>query len=376
MTGAGRNSVDVPRDERKSGKPMSEEDEGERVEGERGGGGGDRKLVGAAFSAAKVKKMVTPELKRILELEYNATLAVINPGLPIEDQGHFCVILHKVRGNSLWKRNLSHYSENVNPECVILDELGSIEALESREVSFLKLFPTGPVEFLRKEGCTSFTFRAPRQTVVDLKLERVMAEEEATKVMQDLPCPQVAKPLVIDPSGSHRVYLLRRAKDLLNLQKMERGGGVVLQEYVNHSGVVMKAYNFGDRGLYCDPRRSFDDCAANFREGAALEVTEEESEGPLVLKSVSGEPERLEKLEVATGLEGRELVEICSRICEHARKALDLSMFNIDLAFSRREDVHLDVYALDVNYMPGYHKLEGYEAFFGKFLGELASKEH
>ena len=75
-------------------------------------------------------------------------------------------------------------------------------------------------------------------------------------------------------------------------------------------------------------------------------------------------------------MEGRELVEICFRICEQARKALDLSMFNIDLAFSRREDVHLDVYALDVNYMPGYHKLEGYEAFFGKFLGELASKEH
>ncbi len=75
-------------------------------------------------------------------------------------------------------------------------------------------------------------------------------------------------------------------------------------------------------------------------------------------------------LENATGLGRTDVGSIAQAVCKYCRERLKLSMFNLDLAF-QVSGSEVTVYCLDVNYMPGYHKLDGYTKLFGTFLGEL-----
>ena len=225
--------------------------------------------------------------------------------------------------------------------------------------------------------------------------------------------PLLAKPLAGDNTGGkshHTLLLLRDASDLRTLlaRRLQRDGdgdddeaGFVIEEFTSHSGVVVKAYSVGPNLCVCDARASFADLeedsdgtlrfAGPFPDRSGEEGGNGDRDGDrdregarlIELRSVSGgqseagaghghggeAPEK--RLEEATGLGHNDVRSMAEAVCDYCRKRLHLSMFNIDLAFQVTGSGEVTVFALDVNYMPGYHKLGRYTEIFGSFLGGL-----
>lgn len=171
-----------------------------------------------------------------------------------------------------------------------------------------------------------------------------------------LSLPLVAKPLV---AKSHELSL---AYDPTSLTKLEPP--LVLQEFVNHGGVMFKVYIVGDAirvvrrfslpnvdegdlsnnaGVFRFPRVS---CAAASADDADLD--------PGVAE-----------------LPPRPLLEILAR---ELRRRLGLRLFNIDMI--REHGTRDRFYVIDMNYFPGYGKMPGYEHVFTDFLLSLAQKEY
>ncbi|XP_058069601.1 inositol-tetrakisphosphate 1-kinase 3-like isoform X2 [Magnolia sinica] len=188
----------------------------------------------------------------------------------------------------------------------------------------------------------------PRQLVITKDPSSI--PDAVTKA--GLKLPLVAKPLVVDGSAkSHELYL---AYDQISLSKLEPP--LVLQEFVNHGGVLFKVYIVGEAikvvrrfslpdvnkhelynnaGVFRFPRVS---CAAASADDADL--------NPCVAE-----------------LPPRPLLE---RLAKELRRRLGLRLFNMDIIreFGTRDRF----YVIDINYFPGYGKMPGYEHIFTDFL--------
>ncbi|XP_051124298.1 inositol-tetrakisphosphate 1-kinase 3 isoform X3 [Andrographis paniculata] len=166
-----------------------------------------------------------------------------------------------------------------------------------------------------------------------------------------LKLPIVAKPLV---AKSHELSL---AYDELSLQNLNPP--LVLQEFINHGGVLFKVYIVGETvkvvrrfslpdvnrlelsnnaGVYHFPRVS---CAAASADDADLD--------PCVAE-----------------LPPRPLLE---RLARGLRHRLGLRLFNLDII--RKHGTRDNYYVIDINYFPGYGKIPEYEHVFTDFLLSL-----
>ncbi|AEE82602.1 Inositol 1-3-4-trisphosphate 5/6-kinase ATP-grasp domain [Arabidopsis suecica] len=164
--------------------------------------------------------------------------------------------------------------------------------------------------------------------------------------------PLVAKPLVAD--GSAKSHELSLAYDQHSLLKLEPP--LVLQEFVNHGGVLFKVYIVGEAirvvrrfslpdvsrrelpksaGVFRFPRVS---CAAASADDADLDPSIAE-------------------------LPPRPLLE---RLAKELRRGLGLRLFNLDII--REHGTRDRFYVIDINYFPGYGKMPEYEHVFTDFL--------
>ncbi|XP_068656053.1 inositol-tetrakisphosphate 1-kinase 3-like isoform X2 [Aristolochia californica] len=174
-------------------------------------------------------------------------------------------------------------------------------------------------------------------------------------VKAGLTLPLVAKPLVVD--GSAKSHELSLAYDQLSLSKLEPP--LVLQEFVNHGGVLFKVYIVGEAikvvrrfslpdvnkcqllnngGVFRFPRVS---CASACADDADLD--------PCVAE-----------------LPPRPLLE---RLARELRRRLGLRLFNMDII--RELGTRDRFYVIDINYFPGYGKMPEYEHIFTDFLLSL-----
>ncbi|XP_024166039.1 inositol-tetrakisphosphate 1-kinase 3 isoform X3 [Rosa chinensis] len=167
--------------------------------------------------------------------------------------------------------------------------------------------------------------------------------------------PLVVKPLLVDGSAkSHELFL---AYDQCSLSELEPP--LVLQEFVNHGGVLFKIYIVGEAikvvrrfslpniskreleklaGVFHFPRVS---CAAASADDADLDP------------SIAELPQR----------------PLLERLARELRQRLGLQLFNVDMI---REYGTKDVfYVIDINYFPGYGKMPEYEHIFTDFLLSL-----
>ncbi|XP_039137313.1 inositol-tetrakisphosphate 1-kinase 3-like isoform X3 [Dioscorea cayenensis subsp. rotundata] len=172
--------------------------------------------------------------------------------------------------------------------------------------------------------------------------------------------PIVAKPLVVD--GSAKSHELSLAFDQYSLSMLEPP--LVLQEFVNHGGVLFKVYIVGEAikvvrrfslpdvdesqvlnnaGVFRFPRVS---CAAASADDADLD--------PAVAE-----------------LPPRPLLE---RLAKELRWRLGLRLFNIDII--RKHGIRDQYYVIDINYFPGYGKMPGYEQIFTDFLLSLMKSKY
>ncbi|KAM0861460.1 hypothetical protein ACQ4PT_045875 [Festuca glaucescens] len=305
-----------------------------------------RLVVGYALTKKKVKSFLQPKLL-LLARKKGISFVSIDETHPLSEQGPFDIILHK-KTSKEWQRVLEDYHE-VHPEVTVLDPPNAIEHLNNRQ-SMLEEVADLNLSSFYEEVCT------PRQLVIMKDPSSI----PTAVALARLTLPLVAKPLVVD--GTSKSHELSLAYDEASLSMLDPP--LVLQEFVNHGGILFKVYIIGEAiqvvrrfsvpdvntydllnnvGIYRLPRVS---CAAASADHADLD--------PRIAE-----------------LPPRPLLEKLSR---ELRGRLGLRLFNVDMI--RELGANDRYYIIDINYFPGYGKMPGYEHIFTDFLQSLGQNNY
>lgn len=302
---------------------------------------GQRYRVGYALQGKKVESFIQPSLLDHAK-QHSIDLVQIDPTAPLQQQGPFHCIIHKLHTQH-WKNLLQQFSSK-HPNTVIIDPPELVDRLHNR-VSMLDAVTH--LQFSLENA----TIGVPKQVVVNepKSFDLHKFEEE-----QGLRFPVIAKPLAADGgAGSHELCLVFDEEGLHALSVP-----MVLQEFVNHGGVVFKIYVAGQR-VNCVKRKSLGDITEEklkvlrgslpFSRVSSLGV---EDEGGGAVEDAEMRPQSLVG-ELARGL----------------REALGLNLFNVDVIRDGKEPTRYLV--IDINYFPGYAKLPSYEPFITDFLLDI-----
>ncbi|XP_070663414.1 inositol-tetrakisphosphate 1-kinase 4-like isoform X4 [Malus domestica] len=292
-------------------------------------------VVGYALTSKKKKSFLQPKLV-VLARNKGIFFIAIDVNKPLSDQGPFDVVLHK------------DYRQK-HPEVTVLDPPNSVEHLYNRQSMLQEVADLNLSDCYGKVG-------VPKQLIVTKDPSSIPNEVDKA----GLKLPLVVKPLVVDGSAkSHELFL---AYDQCSLSELEPP--LVLQEFVNHGGVLFKVYIVGEAikvvrrfslpniskreleklaGVFRFPRVS---CAAASADDADLDP------------SVAELPQR----------------PLLENLARELRQRLGLRLFNVDMI---REHGTKDVfYVIDINYFPGYGKMPDYEHIFTDFLLSLVQSQH
>ncbi|KAI5082766.1 hypothetical protein GOP47_0002509 [Adiantum capillus-veneris] len=301
--------------------------------------------VGYALTAKKTQSFMQPALISLARSK-GITFAAIDRSRPLEEQGPFDVILHKLTTEA-WNQQLRAYKLR-DPEVLILDPPEAIKKVYNRQSMLQEV---AALNFRHCRGKVGI----PKQLVVDN--DSTSISEKVARA--GLKFPLVAKPKFVDgTANSHALSLAFNEVCLSELRPP-----LVLQEFINHGGVLFKVYIIGHiikvvrrfslpdvrenevnkSGVIPFPRVS---CAAASADGADLD--------PIVRE-----------------LPPREMLESLSR---ELRGRLGLSLFNLDMI--REGGKGSRFYVIDINYFPGYGKMPDYEKVFTDFLSSLAERKH
>ncbi|GLJ54221.1 hypothetical protein SUGI_1162700 [Cryptomeria japonica] len=195
--------------------------------------------IGYALTEKKRQSFLLPSLVEFAQSR-GIDLVAIDSTTPLLDQGPFDAILHKLHDKQ-WIDQLKEYCEKY-PHVMVIDPPEAIEKVHNR-ISMLQ----GVEKLKITEG--NETVAVPVQIVVEKPEELTNSE-----ILEELKFPVIAKPLVADGSAiSHSMSLVFNSKGLKSLKPP-----LVLQEFVNHSGVIFKVYVVGDF-VECVKRKSLRD---------------------------------------------------------------------------------------------------------------------
>ncbi|GKV19775.1 hypothetical protein SLEP1_g29994 [Rubroshorea leprosula] len=295
-------------------------------------------VVGYALTLKKKRSFLQPKFERLARNK-GILLVAIDLNRPLSDQGPFDIILHKLLGKE-WCEIIEDYGKN-HPEVTVLDPPDAIRHLHNRQ-SMLK-----DVADLDLSDCHG-RVGVPRQLFV--MKDPLSIPDEVTKA--GLCLPLVAKPLVVDGSAkSHQLFL---AYDQLSLSKLEPP--LVLQEFVNHGGVLFKIYIIGD-AIKVVRRFSLPNVSkCNLAKDA----------GVFRFPRVSSSASSADDADLDPGIAELPPRPLLEKLARELRRRMGLRLFNIDMI---REYGSRDVfYVIDINYFPGYGKMPDYEHIFTDFL--------
>ncbi|KAM7493918.1 hypothetical protein LguiB_028527 [Lonicera macranthoides] len=305
--------------------------------------------VGYALAPKKRNSFIQASLVNLAR-EKGIDLIRIDTGKPLIDQGPFDCVLHKCYGED-WKRQLNEYSVKY-PNVLIIDSPEAIERLHNR-ISMLQV-----VSELKIENSMG-SFGIPMQTVIydsDTLLDTSVWGE-------GLKFPVIAKPLVADGSAkSHKMSLVFSHEGLQKLKPP-----IVLQQFVNHGGVIFKVYVVGGY-VKCVKRKSLPDVS-------------EEKLGSLVgslsfsqVSNLSTNERNDDKYYKMMNLEDTEMPPQCliTDIARGLRQAMKLHLFNFDVIRDTR--IGNRYLVIDINYFPGYAKMPNYELVLTDFFLDVLNK--
>ncbi|XP_004289707.1 PREDICTED: inositol-tetrakisphosphate 1-kinase 3 [Fragaria vesca subsp. vesca] len=303
-------------------------------------------VVGYALTSKKKKSFLQPKLIGLARNKGISFIA-IDPNQTLSDQGPFDVVLHKLPGRE-WCEVIEDYRQK-HPEVTVLDPPNAVQHLHNRQ-SMLQ--DVADLNLSDSHGMVC----VPKQLTITK--DTLSIPNEVAKA--GLKLPLVVKPLLVD--GSAKSHELSLAYDQCSLSELEPP--LVLQEFVNHGGVLFKIYIVGEAikvvrrfslpniskrdleklaGVFRFPRVS---CAAASADDADLDP------------SIAELPER----------------PLLERLARELRQRLGLRLFNVDMI---REYGTKDVYyVIDINYFPGYGKMPEYEHIFTDFLLSLLQSKY
>ncbi|KAK9756542.1 hypothetical protein RND81_01G105000 [Saponaria officinalis] len=298
-------------------------------------------VVGYALTSKKTKSFLQPKFEGLARLK-GIVFVAIDQNKSLSEQGPFDIVLHKLTGKD-WRHDLEDYRKT-HPEVTVLDPPDAILHLHNRQLMMQAVADLNLSDTYGKVN-------VPRQLVI--KKDSSSIPFVVTK--EGLNLPLVAKPLIAD--GTAKSHELSLAYDQYSLQKLEPP--LVLQEFVNHGGVMFKVFIVGEAikvvrrfSLPNVSKRELSRTAGVFRfprVSCAVASADDADLDP----SVAELPPRplLEKL--ARGL----------------RRRLGLRLFNLDMI--REYGTRDKYYVIDINYFPGYGKMPEYEHIFTDFLLSL-----
>ncbi len=305
--------------------------------------------VGYALADKKVKSFVQPSLIAHARSK-GVNLVWVDICKPLEEQGPFDVIIHKLAGEE-WSKQLAEYKVR-HPGVIIVDPPEAIEKLHNR-ISMLQA--VAQVQISEAPA----TCGIPNQLIVENA--EAMSNKEA---IDALTFPVIAKPLVADGSAtSHAMFLVFNVRGLAKLKPP-----MVLQEFVNHGGVIFKVYVAGEY-FTCVQRKSLPDIHED-----QMESTEEPlsfSQISNMAAAASGESGTLvdENLAKAKFPPASFIADMANGL----REALGLRLFNFDVI--RDTKVGNRYLVIDINYFPGYAKMPEYESVLTDFFLALAREK-
>ncbi|KAH1089621.1 hypothetical protein J1N35_016878 [Gossypium stocksii] len=304
-----------------------------------------RFAIGYALLPKKENSFIRESLVNLAKSR-GVDLVKIDRERSLVDQGPFDCVLHKLYGED-WKIQLADFRSR-NPNAVIVDSPDAIERLHNR-ISMLQV-----VSELKIEN-QSETFGIPKQIVI--YDQGTLFDNQAWELLK---FPVIAKPLVADGSAkSHKMTLVFN-RDGLNKLKPP----IVLQEFVNHGGVIFKVYVAGEY-VQCVKRKSLPD------------VSEEKLkslEGSLRFSQVSNLPTHEKSDDTYYKMMNLEDTELppqifMTDIAKGLRKAMKLNLFNFDVIRDTRFGNRYLI--IDINYFPGYAKMPGYETVLTDFFCDI-----
>lgn len=307
-----------------------------------------RFAVGYALAPKKQASFIQDSLVNLAR-ERGIDLVKIDVERPLVDQGPFDCVLHKLYSEE-WKQQLKDF-EMKNPSSLIIDPPEAIERLHNR-ISMLQV--VAELEMDRtKMGAGAATFGIPKQTVIYEfgSVSEVNVEKEGLKF------PVIAKPLVADGSAKSHKMLLVYNNDGLNKLKPP----IVLQEFVNHGGVIFKVYVVGEY-VKCVKRKSLPD--VNEENLGSLQGSLSFSQ----VSNLNAYERNADKYYKLMHLENAELppMSLITEIAKGLRKATRLHLFNFDVI--RDNKVGNKYLVVDINYFPGYAKMPDYESVLVDFF--------
>ncbi|KAF9689649.1 hypothetical protein SADUNF_Sadunf01G0114200 [Salix dunnii] len=266
-----------------------------------------RVVVGYALLPKKQQSFIQDSLLSLCKSK-GVDLVKIDQDRRLTDQGPFDCVLHKLDGEH-WRKQLEEFRTQ-NPSSTIIDSPASIERLHNR-ISMLQV-----VSELKIESETD-TFGIPKQIVIYDK--ETLFDRQSWEFLK---YPVVAKPLIADGSAkSHKMALVFNREGLNKLKPP-----IVLQEFVNHGGVIFKVYVVGEF-VKCVKRKSLPDVS---------EEKLESLEGSLSFSQVSNltsDERNDDKYYKLLDLEDTELppLSFITDIARGLRRGLKLNLFNFDV---------------------------------------------
>ncbi|CAI9290961.1 unnamed protein product [Lactuca saligna] len=308
--------------------------------------------IGYGLLMKKQKSFIQDSLVNLAK-ERGIDLIKIDTDKPLVDQGPFDCVLHKLYGEE-WRKQLREYLV-YNPNAIVVDFPDAIERLHNR-ISMLDV--VSEIEEVKSDEMASFGI--PKQIVI-YEPEKL---KEAKTWGEGLKFPVIAKPLVADGSAkSHKMLLIFSSEGFDKLKPP-----TVLQEFVNHGGVIFKVYVVG-KYVKCVKRKSLPDIA---------EEKLESLHGSLSFSQVSNltsHDRNDDKYYKRMDLEDAEMppMSLITNIARGLRKAMKLHLFNFDVI--RDTKVGNRYLVIDINYFPGYAKMPGYESVLTDFFWDVLNKK-
>lgn len=355
--------------------------------------------VGCALLPKKVARYLTPKMIKTASLR-GVELCVIDYGRPLLEQGHYDAIVHKLRPNKEWERNLEEYMR-YRPDTKVIDRVDGIRTLQNRATMLHPLQGVG-ISFKQPKGWSSGCRQARVQSPCQVEIPEGMSVSEAQVLLEEagLMPPLLVKPLWTDGrEGSHGLAVLHDMEAFAALLQgsvsSELKPPLVVQQFVEHGGVLYKVYVLGPRTVVCR-RPSLGDnyLGADARRKGIMSLPR--------ISCKSTYPKDSPEYQLSCGVVdnssggGDSLPDVPPEWVTHAlaaalRSKLGLQLFNFDLICPEEQpglaryasgdapstasapdalagaDECL-YYVVDINYFPGVDKIPDFEHIFVDFL--------
>ncbi|KAH9301146.1 hypothetical protein KI387_012729, partial [Taxus chinensis] len=278
-------------------------------------------VVGYALTSKKIKSFLQPKLEGLARKK-GITFVAIDRNRPLGEQGPFDVVLHKLSGKD-WRQNLEDYRKG-HPEVIVLDPPDAIQHLYNRQSMLQDVTDLDLCDCEGKVG-------VPRQLVITG--DPASIPNAVTKA--GLKLPLVAKPLVVD--GTAKSHALSLAYDQFSLSELDPP--LVLQEFVNHGGVLFKVYIVGDT-------------IKVVRRFSLPDVDENESLGYGVMPfpRVSSAAASADDADLDPHVAELPPFSLLNKLATELRRRLGLRLFNLDII--REHGTPDSYYVIDINYFP------------------------